>query len=61
MLVSENMVKIWWGYPACTSFPGELFEFRDQVFCDMSSTDVCLSKNICCNHCPIISVTEIII
>ena len=44
MLVSENMVKIWWA----TLFPGELFEFRDQVFCDMSSTDVCLSKNICC-------------
>ena len=37
----QNMV----GYPPCTSFPEELLDFRDQVFCDLGTTDVCLFKN----------------
>ena len=41
MLVCENMV----GYPPCTSFPEELLDVRDQVFCDLGTTDVCLFKN----------------
>ena len=41
MLVCENMV----GYPPCTSFQEELLDFRDPVFCDLDTTDVCLFKN----------------
>ena len=45
MLVCENMAKNMVGYPPCTSFPEELLDFRDQVFCDLGTTDVCLFKN----------------
>ena len=43
MLVCENMAKIW---SPCTSFPEELLDFRDQVFCDLGTTDVCLLKTV---------------
>lgn len=48
-------------YTPCTQFPDELLNFRDQVFCVSSSTDVQRFKNFCCVVAQLISVTDILI